>query len=66
MVSIAAVLVSVIVNKDTKNQFPCSGSVSTPGVNLQGISRENCSYLAGGDVDGSPVTVMLVGGLLGC
>lgn len=51
MVSVAAVLVSVIVNKDTKNQFPCSGSVSTPGVNLQGISRENCNYLAGRDVD---------------
>lgn len=39
MVSIAAVL-SVIVNKDTKNQFPYSGSVSTPCVNLKGISRE--------------------------
>lgn len=39
MVSIAAVL-SVIVNKDTKNQFPYSGSFSTPCVNLKGISRE--------------------------
>lgn len=63
--SIAAVLVSVVINKDMKSQFPYSGLVSTPGVNLQGISRENCSYLAGRDVDGSSVTVMLVGGLLG-
>lgn len=50
-------VVSVIVNKDIKHQFPYSGSVSTLAVSLKALSRKT----AGRDVGGSSVTVTIVG-----